>query len=147
MMRCAVVAALFALVAAACTEPVERLTEVLTPSPSAGATSVGVRVTEIVGDAIVVETPFENGEVGTPVSVTGTADVVGAAVTVRVLDEAENELAQTIVRASCGDGCTGAFAAELFYFVEEQLPGWIEVSGASAEGSAPMVRVPVTLFP
>jgi hypothetical protein len=35
-----------------------------------------------VGECIVVETPFPNGDVGTTVSVTGIADVVGAALTV-----------------------------------------------------------------
>ena len=139
-------AVVLALLAMACTEPVERVTEVLTPSPNASATPVGDRLTEIVGDSIAVETPFANGDVGSPVSVTGTADVVGAAVTVRVLDEAGSELAQTIVAASCGDGCAGIFATELFFFVQEPVPGWIEVSGASAEGPAPRVRVPVVLF-
>ena len=140
-------AALLAVVAIACTEPVERVTEALTPSPSTSETPAGDRLTEIVGDAIVVETPFANGDVGTPVSVTGTADVVGAAVTVRVLDGSGGELAQTIVKASCGDGCAGTFAAELYYFVPDRTPGWVEVSGASAEGPAPRVRVPVILFP
>ena len=146
-MRPAAFAALLALVVGACTGPVERVTEVLTPTPDASATPVGDRLTEIAGDAIAVETPFANGDVGAPVSVSGTADVVGAAVTIRVLDGGGNELAQMIVQATCGDGCTGTFAAELFYFVQEWQPGWIEVSGASAEGPPPMVRVPVTLFP
>jgi Immunoglobulin-like domain of bacterial spore germination len=143
----AAMAALLAVVAIACTKPVERVTEALTPSPSASETPTGDRLTEIVGDAIVVETPFADGDVGTPVSVTGTADVVGASVTVRVLDDAGGELAQTIVQATCGDGCVGTFAAELFYFVPKRTSGWIEVSGASAEGPAPRVRVPVILFP
>jgi len=138
--------ALLALGTVACTEPVERVTEVLTPSPSASGTPAGERLTEIVGDAIVVETPFASGEVGAPVSVTGTADVLGAAVTIRVLDEGGNELASTIVEASCGDGCTGTFEAELFFFVREQTLGWIEVSGASTRSPPPMVRVPVVLF-
>jgi len=146
-MRRAPVLLLLILLAHACTEPVERVTEVLTPSPGASPTPTGGRVTEVVGDAIVVETPFEGAEVGTPVSVTGTADVAGGQVTVRVLDGSRAELAQTIVEASCGDGCVGTFAAELSYFVPERQPGWIEVSGASAEVPTPMVLVPVTLFP
>jgi len=141
---------LLGLVAAACTEPVERVTEILSPSPATGSAPTGTtgeRLTQIVGEGIVVETPFANGDVGSPVSVTGTADVLGAEVTVRVLDGRGNELAQSIVKASCGDGCAGGFAAELFFFVEEAQPGWVEVSGASPEGPAPRVRVPVTLFP
>jgi len=148
-MRSAATGVLLALLAVACTRPVEEVTAALTPSATTGpvATPAGDRLTEIVGDQIVVETPFANGDVGTPVSVTGTADVVGAAVTVRVLDEGGSELASTIVRASCGDGCVGTFAAELFYFVPQRTPGWIEVSGASPQGPAPRVRVPVFLFP
>ena len=146
-MRRGVLVALLVIAASACTEPVERVTEVLTPTQGPSATPSGERVTEAVGEAIVVETPFQNGEVGTPVSVTGTADVVGAVVTVRVLDGARGELAQAIVDASCGDGCTGTFAAELFFFVSEPQPGWIEVSGASTIGPPPRVLVPVILFP
>jgi hypothetical protein len=146
-MRPTLALVLLGLLAPACTEPVERVTEVLTPSPGASATPIGERVTEVVGDAIAVETPFEGSEVGAPVSVTGTADVAGAQVTVRVLDGSRAELAQTIVEASCGDGCAGTFAAELYYFVPSKQPGWIEVSGASAEGPPPRVLVPVILFP
>jgi hypothetical protein len=139
------VASVFAL--AGCTGRVEEVTSALTPTPEASTGPTGPRLTEVVGDAIVVETPFPNDEVGSPVSITGTADVAGGEVTVRVLDGAGNELAQTIVEASCGDGCTGTFAAELYYFVPERTPGWVEVSGASAEVPAPRVRVPVILFP
>ena len=145
-MRHAGLVALLALGTVVCTEPVERVTEVLTPAPSASVTPAGERITEIVGDAIVVETPFANGEVGAPVSVTGTADVLGAAVTIRVLDEGGDELASTIVEASCGNGCAGTFAAELFFFVQERTLGWIEVSGAPEQALSPMVRVPVVLF-
>ena len=146
-MRRAALAVLLALAASACTEPVGRVTEVLTPTPSPSASPGAGLSPEVVGDAIEVETPFPEGEVGSPVSVTGTADVVGADVTVRVLDEDGTELAATIAEASCGDGCRGTFAAELFFFVEERQPGWIEVSGASTQAPPPLVRVPVFLAP
>jgi len=146
-MRFVPFAVLLALSTVACTQPVERVTGVLTPSPDRSTRPSGERVTEVVGETIVVETPFENGQVGTPVSVTGMADVTGAAVTVRVLDEAKSELAQAIAEASCGDGCVGTFAAELYFFVSEPQPGWIEVSGASTTGPAPRVLMPVILFP
>jgi hypothetical protein len=142
-MRPAVPAAL-ALVVAACTGPVERVTEALSPSPRPSPT---LRVTRTVGDAIEVQTPLENDEVGSPVSVRGTADVAGAQVVVRVLDDAGAELAQAVTDASCGDGCRGTFAVEVYFFVEERTPGWVEVSGASAEGPAPLVRIPVVLAP
>ena len=88
-----------------------------------------------------------DGDVGTPVSVTGTADVVDAALTVRVLGEDGVELAAIVVKASCGDGCRGTFATELSYFVERSQPGTIEVTGVGADGDPALSSVPVELFP
>lgn len=144
-MRRVVLAAFLA--ASACTGPVERVTDVASPSGGPTDRATGSRTTTVVGEGIAVDTPFPNGEVGSPVSVTGTADVIGAEVTVRVLDETGSELASTIVEASCGDGCEGTFAVELFFFVERVQEGTIEVSGASATAPPPVVRVPVILSP
>lgn len=135
-----------AAVAPACTEAIEPVTEALSPSPGEPVGSTGPRLTEVVGDAIVVDAPLPEGDVGSPVSVRGTAAVVGGDVTIRVVDLQGEELAQAVVEASC-DGCEGAFAAEVYFYVPERTPGWVEVSGASANGPAPRVRVPVTLFP
>jgi hypothetical protein len=105
-------------------------------------------VTTAVQDpAIAIETPFLDGDVGTPVSVTGTADVVDAALTVRVLGEEGDELAAIVVKASCGDGCRGTFATELSYFVDRSQPGTIEVTGVGADGDPALSSVPVVLFP
>lgn len=130
---------------AGCTA-VDRVEEPLTSSPSI-LTPAGSATTAVEDPAIAIETPFVNGEVGTPVSVTGTAEVVDAALTVRVLGEDGKELAAIFVRASCGDGCRGTFGTELFFFVERRQPGAIEVSGIGGDGERALASVPVVLFP
>jgi hypothetical protein len=125
---------------------VDRVTEPLTSSPSIPTPS-GPATTAVEDPAIAIETPFVGGEVGTPVSVTGTADVVDAALTVRVLGEEGNELAAIVVRASCGDGCRGTFGTELFYFIERKQAGTIQVYGIGGDGERALASVPVVLFP
>jgi hypothetical protein len=131
---------------AGCTA-VDRVTEPLTSSPSILTPSQGPATTVVEDPAIAIETPLVGGEVGTPVSVTGTAEVVDAALTVRVLGEDGNELAAIVVRASCGDGCRGAFGTQLFYFIERKQPGTIQVYGIGEDGERALASVPVVLFP
>lgn len=88
-----------------------------------------------------------NGEVANRVSITGTADVLDASLVVRVLDGDGHELAAMVVQASCGDGCLGTFAAELFFFVERRQRGTVEVSGVSEDGDPAAASVPVILVP
>ena len=125
----------------------DRVTEPLTSSPTVPTVSSGPATTAVEDPAIAIETPFVDGEVGSPVSVTGTAEVVDAALTVRVLGEDGNELAAIVVRASCGDGCRGTFGTELFFFIERTQPGTIEVSGVGGDGERALASVPVVLFP
>ena len=145
-MRIPVAAAIVAAcLLAGCTNRAGDVTEPLTSSPVPASTGP---VTTVVQDpAIAIETPFADGDVGTPVSVTGTADVVDAALTVRVLGEEGDELAAIVLEASCGDGCRGTFATELSYFVERSQPGTIEVTGVGTDGDPALSSVPVVLFP
>jgi hypothetical protein len=131
---------------AGCTNRAERVTEPLTSSPAVPAPT-GPVTTAVEDPAIAIETPFVGGDVGDQVSVTGTADVVDAALTVRVLGQDGAELAAIVVRASCGDGCRGTFATELFYFVDRRQPGTIEVTGVGTDGDPALASVPVVLFP
>jgi hypothetical protein len=124
----------------------DRDTEPLTSSPPVPTVSSGPATTAVEDPAIAIETPFVDGEVGSPVSVTGTARVVDA-LTVRVLGEDGNELAAIVVPASCGDGCRGRFGTELFFFIERTQPGTIEVSGVGGDGDRALASVPVVLFP
>ena len=131
---------------AACTTRADDVIDPLTSSPSVPASTGPVR-TAVEDPAIAIETPFVDGEVGSQVSVTGTADVVDAALTVRVLGEDGEELAAIVVTASCGDGCRGTFATEFSYFVERSQPGTIEVTGVGTDGDPALASVPVVLFP
>ena len=125
----------------------DRVTEPLTSSPTVPAMSSGPATTAVEDPAIAIETPFVDGEVGSPVSVTGTAEVVDAALTVRVLGENGNELAAIVLHASCGDGCRGTFGTELHYFIERKQPGTIQVYGIGGDGERALASVPVVLFP
>jgi hypothetical protein len=125
----------------------DRVTERLTSSPPVPTISSRPATTAVQDPAIAIETPFVDGEIGSPVSVTGTAEVVDATLTVRVLGEDGNELAAIVVRASCGDGCRGTFGIELYFFVERREPGTIEVTGVAADGEPALASVPVSLFP
>jgi Immunoglobulin-like domain of bacterial spore germination len=131
---------------AGCTA-VDQVTEPLTSPPGIPTLSPGPATTAVEDPAIAIEKPLVGGEVGTPVSVTGTAEVVDAALTIRVLGEDGNELAAIVVRASCGDGCRGTFGTQLFYFIERKQPGTIEVYGIGESGERALASVPVVLFP
>ena len=90
---------------AGCTNLAGDVTEPLTSSPVPAST--GPVTTAVQDPAIAIETPFVDGDVGTPVSVTGTADVVDAALTVRVLGEDGDELAAIVVKRVAGTGAAG----------------------------------------
>ena len=145
-MKILVAAVVLGLAATGCTGA-DRATEALSPSPPASvrSPSPGTSPTPTGEPSIVIETPFVNGELANRVSITGTADVLDASLVVRVLDEDGYELAATVVEASCGDGCMGTFAAELFFFVERSQRGTVEVSGVSGDGGPAVASVPVIL--
>ena len=119
----------------------------MTSSPSIPIRSPSSSPTAVKDPSIKIKTPPVGGEVGTPVSVTGTAAVVDAELTVRVLGEDHHELAAIVVRASCGDGCRGRFGTQLYYFIERSQPGTIQVYGTGADGERALASVPVVLFP
>jgi hypothetical protein len=57
--------------------------------------------------AITVQNPVIGAQLSSPVTVSGTADVFEAVVSVRILDSAGNQIARTFSTASCGTGCRG----------------------------------------
>ena len=126
-----------------CSSAVDDVTTAISAAPS---TTVGVALEPTQDPAIVIETPLDDSQVASRVSVTGTADVIGREVTVRVLDHEGAELAAIDADVDCRDACPGTFGAELFFFVERPEPGWVEVSGETADGRA-LSRLPVVLFP
>jgi Immunoglobulin-like domain of bacterial spore germination len=118
--------------------PTSHPTEQPSPEPSDGAEP-----------AIVVRTPTAGDEVGSPVTVAGTADVFEATVSIRILDANGQELAAAVTTATCGTGCRGKYSLGVFFFTEERQDGTIEVFESSAKDGSPLniVRVPVVLVP
>ena len=99
--------------------------------------------------AITVRSPVIGTRVTSPVTVSGTADVFEATVSVRVLDSAGHEIARTFTTASCGTGCRGDYSVTVSYSVPRTQPGTIEVFESSAKDGQPInvQLIPVTLAP
>jgi Immunoglobulin-like domain of bacterial spore germination/Sporulation and spore germination len=99
--------------------------------------------------AIIVQNPVIGEQVTSPVTVSGTADVFEATVSVRILDSAGHEIARTFTTATCGTGCRGDYSVPVHYAVPSEEPGTIEVFESSMEnGQAIHVQlIPVTLAP
>ncbi|MEU4480346.1 Gmad2 immunoglobulin-like domain-containing protein [Micromonospora sp. NPDC023966] len=96
---------------------------------------------------IVVTAPAIGDPVGSPVTVTGTADVYEATVSVRVLDAAGQEIGTAFTTASCGSGCRGGYRLDVRYRRATAGPGTIEVYEVSARDGTRInvVRIPVDL--
>jgi hypothetical protein len=99
--------------------------------------------------AITVRSPVIGARLTSPVTVSGTADVFEATVSVRILDSAGHEVARTFTTASCGTGCRGDYAVTVSYSVPRTQPGTIEVFESSARDGRPVnvQLIPVTLAP
>jgi hypothetical protein len=98
---------------------------------------------------ILVETPSIGDVVDNPVTVSGTANVFEAVVSLRVLDGSGKDIARTFTMATCGTGCRGDYSVSVRYTVGAEQPGTIEVYEVSAKDGS-MVnaqRIPVTLIP
>ncbi|MFG1653178.1 Gmad2 immunoglobulin-like domain-containing protein [Micromonospora sp. NPDC049275] len=98
---------------------------------------------------IVVTAPSVGDRVTAPLTVTGTADVFEATVSIRVLDAAGREVATGFGAASCGSGCRGAYRLVVGWRTAREQHGTIEVYEVSArDGSRThTVAVPVILAP
>jgi hypothetical protein len=99
--------------------------------------------------AITVASPVVGAQVSSPVTISGTAAVFEAVVSVRILDAAGNEIARTFTNATCGTGCRGGYSVAVAYSVGHVEPGTIEVFEASAKDGSPVnvQSIPVTLVP
>lgn len=99
--------------------------------------------------AILVESPLIGDEVSSPVTIAGLANVFEATVSIRILDEAGDEIARTFTTATCGTGCIGDYSKNVKYQVPSAQPGTVEVFEASAIDGSPqnLVSIPVTLAP
>ena len=111
---------------------------------------VGCGDYEDVMPVILVTSPTAGEQLGNAVTVSGSANVFEANVTVIVLDENGDELARTFTTATCGSGCRGDFSVELEFEVDHQQPGTVLVQDddAAGTGSPPhQVEIPVILTP
>ncbi|MEX2406876.1 MAG: Gmad2 immunoglobulin-like domain-containing protein [Actinomycetota bacterium] len=96
---------------------------------------------------IVVAGPVVGQRVTSPITVSGTANVFEATVSISVLDAEGNEIARAFTTATCGTGCRGDYSETVRYEVDRTQPGTVRVYESSAEDGRPInvVEIPVTL--
>ena len=97
--------------------------------------------------AIVVTAPAIGQRITSPVTITGTAQVFEATVSIRILDSAGREIGTAFTTAGCGTGCRGDYRATVGYRAATTQSGTIEVYEVSARDGSRInvVAVPVTL--
>jgi germination protein M len=99
---------------------------------------------------ILVVRPTFDQPVASPVVIRGSANVFEANVTVKVLDENQNVIAETFTTATCGSGCRGAYRVSVPFELDREQDGWIVVHDDDAAGAGRPpheVRIPVRLVP
>jgi Immunoglobulin-like domain of bacterial spore germination/Sporulation and spore germination len=96
---------------------------------------------------ILVESPAIGERVSSPATISGTADVFEAVVSIVILDEAGETIASTFTMATCGTGCRGTFTTDVRYDVASTQLGTVRVFEVSAMDGSPIhvVDIPVTL--
>lgn len=96
---------------------------------------------------IVVLDPVIGQRVTSPITVTGTADVFEATVSVRLLDGGGRQLATAFTTATCGTGCRGSYRLTLAYRSGAGGAGTVEVYQVSAQDGSrrDVVALPVRL--
>jgi hypothetical protein len=98
---------------------------------------------------ILVEHPLIGEWVPSPVTVSGTANVFEATVSIRILDESGGVIVETFTTATCGTGCRGTYTEDVPYDVDREQAGTVIVYESSAENGEPLfpIEIPVTLTP
>ncbi len=99
---------------------------------------------------IVVSHPTPGSRVTSPVTVSGSANVFEANVTVKVLDANGRVVGNTFTTATCGTGCRGTYSVDVPFRIGAEQRGTIVVSDddAAGVGHPPHeVRIPVVLMP
>lgn len=96
---------------------------------------------------ILVRGPVVGDRVPSPITVTGTANVFEATVSISVFDASGTEIVRTFTTATCGTGCRGDYSETVRYDVDRTQPGVVRVFESSAENGEPInvVEIPVTL--
>jgi hypothetical protein len=98
---------------------------------------------------ILVKSPQIGEHVSSPITVSGTADVFEATVTISILDAEGNEIGLTSTQATCGMGCRGTYSKAVRYTVDQTQPGTVRVYEVSAKNGKPInvVEIPIVLNP
>ena len=100
--------------------------------------------------AILVESPPIGQDISNPVTVSGSANVFEANVTVEIVDLTGHVVGTKFVTATCGTGCRGTFSVTVPYEVNVTQHGTIVVHDDDAAGTGHPpheVRIPVILEP
>lgn len=98
---------------------------------------------------IVVHVPKAGAEVRSPVTISGTANVFEATVSIRIRDATGEEIARDFTTATCGTGCRGSYSTRVKFRIDKPQQGIIEVFEQSMEDGSDLfvVRIPVALLP
>jgi len=104
---------------------------------------------EDISPAIIVDRPLGESQTGSPVTISGTANVFEANVSIRIVGSDGEVLAKTFTTATCGTGCRGKFSKAVEFEVEKPTEATIQVYEESAKNGKPvnMIEVPLTLTP
>lgn len=97
--------------------------------------------------AILVDRPTPGAQISSPVTVSGSANVFEANVTVRILDASGKELKRTFTTATCGSGCRGDFSVSVPFPAQPAgSEGFVVVEDDDAAGMGfppHQVRIPI----
>ncbi len=98
---------------------------------------------------IAVALPLPGMSVPGPVTISGSADVFEATVSIRVLDANGDVIVETFAMATCGTGCRGDFTTRVGVPIDVEQPGTIQVFESSAKDGSMIntVEIPVILVP
>jgi len=104
---------------------------------------------EDISPAIIVDRPLGESQTDSPVTISGTANVFEANVSIRIVGSDGEVLAKTFTTATCGTGCRGKFSKAVEFEVEKPTEATIQVYEESAKNGKPvnMIEVPLTLTP
>jgi hypothetical protein len=100
--------------------------------------------------AILVRKPEIGERVSNPVTVSGSANVFEANVSVEIVDANGKVVGSTFTTATCGTGCRGTFSVSVPYEIAAATRGLVIVhdDDAAGTGTPPHeVRIPVVLTP
>jgi hypothetical protein len=98
---------------------------------------------------IVVDSPQPGSEIRSPVTISGTANVFEATVSIRIINSSGDVIQESFTTATCGTGCRGDYTAEVEFEVDKVESGIIEVYEQSMEDGSDLHKVsfPVILVP